>query len=176
MRFSAIYGHKFTSMFPTDEAMQVAKAEWADGLAGLSNFQLGQGLNRARMISDWNPNIPEFIRLATNLPNMGQAVQRVCKQNIKDPVTRNLCAKIGTWKLNRETSDNIVKMAKSLYVEAYEEAIDEVKGMDDNWRPPQQVSHQMPEPEPVCPKEKQQQYMQEAKRIIGEYEAEVEKE
>lgn len=148
MRLAAIYGHKFTSMYPTEEAIAVAKAEWAEGLAGLSDFQLNQGFQRCRMLSDWNPNIPEFLRFATNLPGVELVTQRVLKKQIHDPITRRLCSLIGNYDLKHKSDKQLRDQIKEIYSEVYESALHEVIGLNKNWEPPVQIERQKKEDKP----------------------------
>jgi len=142
MRLSAIYGHKFTSLFPNEAALSVAKSEWGSSLAELSDFQIGQALDRCRLISDWNPNIPEFIRLATNLPDKNLAVMRVIKHQIIDPVTRDICNMLGSYELKHSITKSIEEKARSLYLYSYEKILPEIIGRNENWKPPMQIVQQ----------------------------------
>lgn len=141
MRLMAIYGHKFISLFPDDDALAIAKAEWGNALARLSSFQIGQALDRCRVISDWNPNIPEFLRLATNLPTVDQAIHRVIHREIIDPVTQEISRMIGGYDLRRNSTTELKKQIRQLYLEAYERVIDKEQGKSENWQPPVQIEH-----------------------------------
>ena len=144
LRLTAIYGYRFTSTFSGKEGklIKIAKAEWGNALAKLSSFQLEQGLRRARLLSDWNPNIPEFIRLATNLPSQGLAVDRTIKRNIVDPVTRDICSLIGNYNLNNESKKNIEKKASAYYFDSYERVVIQVMGAKANWEPPVKLAYE----------------------------------
>ena len=141
MRLSAIYGHKFTSLFPNQEALMVAKSEWGQALSRLSDFQIGQALDRCRVISDWNPNIPEFLRLATNLPTLEQTIQRVIRREVIDPVTREVSRMVGAYELKTLSTKELEKRIKQNYIDAYERVMYEQQGKENNWQPPEVIEH-----------------------------------
>lgn len=64
-RLQARYGHKWTSQIPNAEMVRLAAAEWADGLAGLTNEQIAEGL--AEWDGDWPPSLPEFRKACLRL-------------------------------------------------------------------------------------------------------------
>lgn len=143
MRLTAIYGHKFTSLFPIPEAIDVAKAEWSSALAELSDFQINQALNRCRLLSEWNPSIPEFIRMSVNFPNLEVSIQRIKKNKITDLVTQKIALIIGSYDLKNKSEKQIERMVKGTYSDAYESALNEMIGRDYNWVPPDQLENSL---------------------------------
>lgn len=128
MRMTAIYGNKFASLFKSDQMLAVAKNEWAVGLAGLSDEQINTGLTRASILADWNPNIPEFIRLALEIPDKQTAIQRAIHNGGGDPVSNRIRASIGSWDLKNKSTIALETQAGGLYADAYEAAIQEGRG------------------------------------------------
>lgn len=49
---------RFQAAYPTDEIIRLARAEWAEGLAGLDQRQIAHGLKAWK--EDWPPTLPEF--------------------------------------------------------------------------------------------------------------------
>lgn len=142
MRLAAIYGHKFTSLFPDADALQVAKSEWSSALAGLSDYQLANAFKRCQRREGWPPTTGEFIRLAAGLPSQAEAVARVIAKNIIDPVTRNILTAIGSWELKRLETDKLARRASAFYNDALESALDEVIGLAGDWQAPQQIAQE----------------------------------
>ncbi len=165
LRFGAIYGHRFTSLFPNQKAVKVAKAEWANALGELSGFQINQGLLRCRSISDWNPNIPEFVRLATNLPDVFTAINRAMKRNIIDPVTRDICSEISSFDFNNNTRGELKNKIRSAYQDIYERVLNATMGETRNWEPPVQIAHKRPKKAVKKTKELGERYIKRA--IVG---------
>lgn len=66
-RLGAEFGHKFYSLFPTDEAEQAARAIWAERLAGLSMDEIRAGVDKlsdyAARHDGWPPGAAEFREL-----------------------------------------------------------------------------------------------------------------
>jgi len=136
-----IYGRKFTSALPV-EMIPIAKNEWAESCVGLSEFQITQGFKKAKLLADWDPSIPEFMRFALNLPSIQQATMRVKKVNIIDPVTRNLVGIIGRYDLKTKNPKEIEKMIIGCYEDAYLDAVKEVTGFTENWKSPVQLTQE----------------------------------
>jgi hypothetical protein len=61
MRLSSIYLSKWTDNFKNnEELLQIAKREWAEGLAGLDGEQIKKGLDSCRKSLEWPPSIATF--------------------------------------------------------------------------------------------------------------------
>jgi hypothetical protein len=52
------YGHKWSSAYPAGTVLEVALAEWAEGLAGCTGDDIKRGLDQWQ--DDWPPTLPEF--------------------------------------------------------------------------------------------------------------------
>ncbi len=116
MRFSAIWGHKFTSPFPTAEAIEVAKAEWLDALRPLSDEQVMAGIEQCRSRCEWPPSLPEFIRHCRGIADEMTCVRRALAGN-DDSISRQIRSRIGSWKLTHNSEKDLVSEAKSIYAE-----------------------------------------------------------
>jgi hypothetical protein len=57
-KLHARYGHRWMSAYPAGVALDLAMAEWADGLAGCSGEEIKAGL--AAWQDPWPPSLPEF--------------------------------------------------------------------------------------------------------------------
>ena len=146
LRLSAIYGHKFDSLFKTEESVLIAKAEWSDALAGFSAYQISKGLSRCKRIKDWNPNIPEFIALALSIPNLAVATERALTGECIDPVSLAICQRLGYYELRNRTTQELEKRIRGIYPDVCEEVIEKLIGLEHEWKPPLQIE-QKPEPE-----------------------------
>lgn len=141
-RMSAIYGHKFNSLFRDEKALKLGKREWSTALAPLSDKQIGRGIQASRYLSDWNPNIPEFVRKACNLPDVHQCAARVIKRNNIDLVSYKITALIGSHNLKTLSDLNIKKMVMGYYEDAYAEVLATVIGRDDVFVPKPAIEEQ----------------------------------
>lgn len=69
-RFLTMYGHRFQSLFPDEQSLEIWRDTWAQGLADLSSQQLGHGLACALKDSMlWPPSLPEFRAMCETLRN-----------------------------------------------------------------------------------------------------------
>jgi len=74
-RFSVIYGHKWTSVYPNSEMISVAKREWARALGRVTGEQIQLGIEGLIDSGEpWPPTIPEFITVCKNTTLKAQTV------------------------------------------------------------------------------------------------------
>lgn len=60
-RMMAIYGHKFSSLFQSEHAMDEWRDTWARALAGVTGEQIAAGLEKlATSTDEWPPTSGEF--------------------------------------------------------------------------------------------------------------------
>ena len=126
----AIYGQKFMASFHSTEDIQQAQAVWARALWFLDDHQVTKGLKKCAYLEDWNPNIPELIRLATGLPRKEETVARVLSGDTEDEVSWRIRKKIGSWDIGHQTQSVIRTRVLGLYPEVYMEVIEEMEGED----------------------------------------------
>ncbi len=62
-RFMTIYGHKFKSVFQSEDEIRIAKREWALSLRGYSEQELVAAIDRCKEQFVWMPTIAEFLGL-----------------------------------------------------------------------------------------------------------------
>lgn len=60
-RFAAMYGHVWTSSYPTAGSLKFAKYEWSDALRRFDKQALKQALIDCREHNKFPPTLPEFI-------------------------------------------------------------------------------------------------------------------
>lgn len=59
-RLAAIYGHRFTSSFPSEQAAAEWRDTWARALGDLSGEEIARGLDACAKELEWPPSIAEF--------------------------------------------------------------------------------------------------------------------
>ena len=134
-RLTASYGRKFTSLFRDEAALESAAQEWAEGLGILSSKQIKHGLDSCRLMSDWNPSIPEFIRLACDLPTVDQVMTRVLDSNCRDLVSYLVRSKIGSYRMNNCSTRELTIFIRGYYTECYRQALEQTAGNDAVFEP-----------------------------------------
>ena len=125
MRFGAIWLQKWTSAFPTSAALTIAKAEWSEGLSGISDKSILRGITTVRQTLEWPPSIAEFRRLCLGLPDK-QTVRFRVLQGGGDPLTNMIREMIGDWELRSKPIDWISNQAEKFYPIALQEMSDVV--------------------------------------------------
>ncbi|MEH6822548.1 MAG: replication protein P [Motiliproteus sp.] len=83
-RFMTIYGHKFKSVFQSEDEIRIAKREWALSLRGYTEQELVPAIDRSKEQFVWMPTIAEFLGLLRKdlqdygLPAVLSAYQEAC--------------------------------------------------------------------------------------------------
>jgi hypothetical protein len=83
IRFSQMYGNKFTSQIAADIAG--TKRAWADGLYGISGFEIADGLNHC-LRSEWPPTLPEFRAMCRQPRDPESAFRRATDILSREPI------------------------------------------------------------------------------------------
>ncbi len=84
-RFMTIYGHKFKSVFQSEDEIRIAKREWALSLRAFSEQELVRAVDRCKEEFVWMPTIAEFLKLlrldfeAFGLPATLTAYEEACR-------------------------------------------------------------------------------------------------
>lgn len=93
-KMTAIYGHRFTSLFPDGDSMSEWRDTWGRALAGLSGEQIAQGLAKLATGTDgWPPTSGEFRALCVP-PKPIPAHQRHPLLDAPKPVKTNRAATV----------------------------------------------------------------------------------
>ncbi len=83
-RFMTIYGHKFKSVFQSEDEIRIAKREWALSLRGYTEQEMVLAIDRCKQQFVWMPTIAEFLELMRKelkdygLPQALAAYQEAC--------------------------------------------------------------------------------------------------
>tara|TARA_R110002167_G_scaffold29645_9_gene98884 strand:- start:56 stop:721 length:666 start_codon:yes stop_codon:yes gene_type:complete len=83
-RFMTIYGHKFKSVFQSEDEIRIAKREWALSLRGYTEQEMVPAIDRCKEQFVWMPTIAEFLGLLRKnlqdygLPSALSAYQEAC--------------------------------------------------------------------------------------------------
>lgn len=143
----AAWGHRWTSAqgdLPIDDhgRLTVAGALWANGLRGLTERQVLDGLGRLAMSgNDWPPTLPELRRAAFDLPSFGDIDTEILTRDTahRSDFARLVWSFIDGYQHRRVRADEAKRMRR----EAYEKACDHVmRGGALPARPAAVVEHQ----------------------------------
>lgn len=107
MRFTTIYGEKFTRNHPTDDFVQMWWEDWAMGIAGLSPESIKKALQNCMMNLEWPPSIAEFRRLCESedgLPTFEEALQKALSRDFGHPAVQEAFNTVGSWDFTHDTA------------------------------------------------------------------------
>ena len=134
---NAIYGARFASKFHSDDPRNAklklanAKRVWAENLHGLTKQQLRRGINQNAQLSDWDPSIAEFLRVACQLPSLETCIERVKRGANVDRVSYRISSMIGQYAMRELSYAQLTKRVKGLYPDIYESELTKAKGSDE---------------------------------------------
>ena len=129
------YDHKWASLFPSDEVMEIRKLEWATSLAGILPGRLRVALDRCiHVYPEWPPTVGQFLELCkvnpedAGLPSMYDAWMEICCEDkpfthgvilamVRDPKCNSY-----NWRLLPE--ERGLRLFKPIYDKYIERALD----------------------------------------------------
>ncbi len=117
------------SAFGTKEELESAQGVWAKYCWFLTDEQIEHGLEKGIRISDWNPNVPEFIRSALDLPDVNQVINRVISDKCTDPVSYEIRKSIGTWDIGHQPQRVIETRIRGMYDDCYIQSLEAIKNV-----------------------------------------------
>lgn len=88
IRFSAIYGQLWNSIYKTESFIALAKEEWRESLEKFDNKTLGRALNYCRQKESWPPTLPKFIEICKVMVNQnkdqesGEKIEFKCNRDV----------------------------------------------------------------------------------------------
>lgn len=122
---TSLFGHKFTSLFKTPEEVLFSQGLWAKYCGFLTEYEIETALDRCMKMSDWNPSMAEFIRMALSLPDVNTAVSRVISGGTIDHVSRAIRKNIGTWDIGHQPQSVIAARVRGEYPDVYMQAVED---------------------------------------------------
>lgn len=72
---TAIYGHRFTSLFPGEQAAADWRDTWARALGDLTGDEIARGLEVCARESEWPPSVAEFRAMCRLRPRIDPTLQ-----------------------------------------------------------------------------------------------------
>lgn len=124
LQLAAIYPYKWSGQFPegVEEAVEVAKYEWFEGLNDLTEFHIKRGIEKCRKIGgSFPPSIPEFRKLCLlTLHELGilpieEAYEQFCKKDFTNPIVEDIYLKIGSWNYKTLSAIELRKRFNTCY-------------------------------------------------------------
>lgn len=125
IRFSVIYGHKWTSIYPNDESIVLASREWKPSLIKLTIKDIQKGIEYCKANLEWPPSLPEFIRYCQpdyGLPDAYSAYKEaanaahcVNEHQWSHPVVYHTAKKIGFYDLKQKPENQTKPLFEHIY-------------------------------------------------------------
>lgn len=114
-RMAAIYGHRWVSSFGESDE----DGTWLRGLQDVPASLIGQGLEKCIKFrnDDWPPSLPEFRRLCIGIPSVEIACEDALRGN-NDSLSRAIRSYIGSWNLEHDSRESLLRQARSVYDKA----------------------------------------------------------
>lgn len=141
MRMAAIYGHKWVSAFPTEEAVEVAKREWQLGLKKIRLQDITHAIQHCKRYVEWPPSLPEFLGYCATdkaLPSVSIAYREACQAAYPNtphewshPAVYHAATAVGLFELSHKPES----VTKPLFERAYEIVCRRVREGEDLSKP-----------------------------------------
>lgn len=124
LRFSSIFGEKFSKNFVKLELYDMWCQEWLDGLAGIEIIHMKEAIDYCRLNLDWSPSIAEFRGIcekASGMPSCSEVMEAAIRRDFSHPITKIIYEKIGSWDMQNDKKDILTRKFSSFYKEAIAE-------------------------------------------------------
>lgn len=118
LRFTTLYGERFTRNYPTDELIRLWWEDWAEGLSGIHPMHIKQALSYCRMNVDWPPSLSEFRRYcerASGLPSIDETFTLAIRREFNHPIVKMVFDKVGSWAMSHDSESVLRKKIKEVY-------------------------------------------------------------
>lgn len=121
VRFSVIWGNKWTAQVSDDDYFQVAVEEWGTALYGIEGDSIASALDQCKMTLEWPPSIAQFISFCEkeeNIPSWEDALQLAIRNDFCHPTIKLAYDSVGSWDMSHDTEKVLTKKFKSAFNEA----------------------------------------------------------
>jgi hypothetical protein len=120
LRFSIIFGEKFTKSYHDEEFKDIWYSEWVSGLAGIDVSFIKDALDYCKLNLEWAPSLAEFRRIcekASGFPDPSEIMKAAIRGDFYHPIIKLIYDKIGSWEMKRATEKDLIKCINAIYEE-----------------------------------------------------------
>lgn len=126
LRFSSLWGEKFTRHCPSDEFIEIWWQDWEQGLSGISGNHIKEALDYCRLNLDWPPSLAEFRRLCekvSGIPSLQECLTLAIRRDFTHPIIAMAFDKIGSWAMKNDKEE----VLRDKFKDAYNQALNEFR-------------------------------------------------
>lgn len=120
LKFTTIYGDKFTKDYPTDEFVQMWWKNWAEGLLGVDIIHIKSAVDHCMLNLKWPPSLAEFLEICdkeAGMPSVQEAMQLAIRRDFTKPIIRIIYDKIGSWAMQHDSEIELTRKFNEHYDE-----------------------------------------------------------
>lgn len=121
LRFTSLYGERFTKSHSTDQLVELWWEDWADGLSGMSADHIKQALGYCKLNLEWPPSVAEFRKICekiSGLPTADDALALAIRREFTHPVVKLAYEKVGSWAMKNDKQSDLQAKFKAAYQDA----------------------------------------------------------
>lgn len=122
LRFTSLYGERFTKSHSSDQLVQMWWEDWADGLSGIAPDCIKDALNHCKLNVDWPPSLSEFRKICekfSGYPSADDAFYLAIRRDFNHPITKLAYDKVGSWAMKNDKQSEL----KPKFTAAYQDAL-----------------------------------------------------
>lgn len=120
LRFSVIWGQKFTANHGDEKIIEIWIAEWHEGLSGISVNQIKDAVDYCKVNLVWPPSLAEFIDYCyrnINIPSSDDCLRMAVNRDFTHPIVKKIYDQVGSWEMQNGKSVDLKKRFEELHDE-----------------------------------------------------------
>lgn len=120
LRFSVIWGQKFTANHGDEKIIEMWIREWNEGLSGISINQIRDAVDYCKVSLVWPPSLAEFIGFCyknINIPCPDDCLRMAVNRDFTHPIVKAIFDKVGDWEMKNGKNVDLKKKFEELHDE-----------------------------------------------------------
>lgn len=149
LRFTSLYGEKFTRNYPSDQLVELWWEDWSEGLAGIKPESIKDAIQHCRTNLEWPPSLAEFRRIceqSSGVPSVSEAMDMAIRRDFSHPIVSIAYDKVGSWAMKNDKQE----VLRTKFQEAYTNALNEFRQHPaETWQKLEEFNSRKALPEPL---------------------------
>lgn len=120
LRFSSIWGHKFTSNHTDVNFVSMWMSDWAESLSNVSEEVIKSAIDNCKNTLEWPPSIAEFLKLCDRtlgIPSPQEAMQLAIRMDFSHPMVKAIFDRVGSWDMSHDKETVLLKKFEKIHAE-----------------------------------------------------------
>lgn len=112
LRFTVIWGHKFTASHTNENFTDMWAADWSESLLGIASNDIRKAIEYCRANLEWPPSLAEFRKICeknSNVPSPKECLNLAVRRDFTHQIVKDIFDKIGSWDMKNAKETELLK-------------------------------------------------------------------